>query len=128
LHESVDFRGALLRAKNGPKAYVCLAGAEAVGFILFIPDPVFARGGYLRAIAVAPAFRGKGVGKKMLSFAERMTAERSLHFFLCVSSFNRRALAFYKQRGYIKAGSLPDIIRPGETEHIFWKKLKNRPA
>jgi ribosomal protein S18 acetylase RimI-like enzyme len=127
LHETVNFR-ALLRNRTALKAYVCLTKAQPIGFILFIPEPVFARGGYLRALAVAPDFRGMGVGKKMLSFAEQITAEHSQHFFLCVSSFNRRARAFYKQSGYSKAGRLPGIVRPGETELIFWKKLINRPS
>jgi ribosomal-protein-alanine N-acetyltransferase len=103
LHETIDFRSALSADKTFVRAYVCLAGAEPAGFILFNPEPVFARGGYLRAIAVAPAFRKQGVGKKMLAFAERMTSERALHMFLCVSSFNRRAQAFYKKCGYLKA-------------------------
>jgi ribosomal protein S18 acetylase RimI-like enzyme len=124
LNERIDFRAALSGGRMHMQAYVCLAGTDPVGFVLFTPEPVFARGGYLKAIGVAPAFRGKGVGSMLLSFAEQVTASRAQNFFLCVSSFNRRAMAFYKSCGYCKVGSLRDLIVPGASEHIFWKRLE----
>lgn len=126
LNERVDFRANLLPNKTNTKAYVCIAGKETAGFILFIAEPVFARGGYVRALGVAPEFRGRGIGKKLLAAAEKMCAERALHFFLCASSFNLRAQAFYKQCGYSRVGKLPGLIMPGVSEYIYWKRL--RPA
>jgi ribosomal protein S18 acetylase RimI-like enzyme len=126
LGETIDFPGAMGRNSTGTKAYACMEGRNVAGFVLFIPEPVFARGGYLRAIGVAPAFRGRGVGRKLLAFAEQKTSERALHLFLCVSSFNRPALAFYKKCGYRGAGRLPGLIKPGTAELIFWKRLKRR--
>ncbi len=122
LKEGVDFL-AVLRDKS-TLSLVCLAGTEVAGFILFLPGPVFARGGYLRAIAVAPSFRGQGVGSLLLSRAETITAKHASHFFLCVSSFNRRGQAFYKSRGFRKVGSLPGLITPHASEFIYWKPLK----
>jgi ribosomal protein S18 acetylase RimI-like enzyme len=124
LRETVDFASLTGRNRTGTSAFVCTVGGVVAGFVLFIPEPVFARGGYLRAIGVAPPFRGKGVGRALLAFAERKTSERSCHLFLCVSSFNRPALAFYKKCGYRKAGRLPGLIRPGTAELIFWKRLR----
>jgi ribosomal-protein-alanine N-acetyltransferase len=124
LQESIDFRSSLRPAGANTRAYVCIAGDEVAGFILFIPEPVFARGGYLRALGVSPSHRRQGIGKKLLRFAEKMTAVRAVHFFLCVSSFNRRAQAFYKKCGYIRAGALPGIIRKGISEYIYWKRLR----
>ena len=122
LKESVDFPAAL-RDKS-TRSLVCLAGAEVAGFILFLPSPVFARGGYLRAIAVALSFRGQGVGSLLLARAETITAQHASHFFLCVSSFNRRGQAFYKSCGFRKVGSLPGLITPDASELIYWKPLK----
>ncbi len=126
LREGIDFRPYLVRNRTNTLAYVCVSGDEPVGFILFIPEPVFARGGYLKAIGVSPLHRGRGIGKKLLSFAEQRTARSALHFFLCCSSFNRGAQAFYRNCGYVKAGSLPDIIVPGASEYIYWKRLRPR--
>lgn len=124
LNERVGFRAAIGVNATNTRAFVCMAGNQIAGFILFIPEPVFARGGYLRAIGVAGEFRGKGIGKRLLSFAEKLSSRRALHLFLCVSSFNRTARAFYKKCGYVKVGTMNGIIKPGLSEHIFWKKLK----
>ena len=68
LNERIDFKKYILLKQ----AYVCMAGEVLTGFIIFTPEPVFARGGYLRAIGVslfnaqaryrkkAPDIRGKG--------------------------------------------------------------------
>lgn len=106
------------------QAYVCMAGEVTAGFIIFTPEPVFARGGYLRAIGVSPSLRRRGIGKKLLSFAEKETARVSECLYLCVSAFNRKAQAFYHARGYAQAGKLADLIVPGATEYIYWKRLR----
>jgi ribosomal protein S18 acetylase RimI-like enzyme len=124
LRERIHFLPARSGERSGVLSYVCTVGAETAGFILFSPDPVFARGGYLRAIGVSPRFRGQGIGKRLLSFAEKTAAKRSLNFFLCVSSFNRGAQAFYKACGYTRAGKLPGLIVQGVSEYIYWKRLR----
>lgn len=126
LNEHIDFWKLLAANRTGAKAYVSRMENRTTGFVVFIPEPVFARGGYLRALGVAAGFRGRGIGKKLLAFAEDRTAERAVHFFLCVSSFNRAGRAFYKKCGYAKAGTLPDFILPGVSEHIFWKRLQKK--
>jgi ribosomal protein S18 acetylase RimI-like enzyme len=120
LREGMDFTTAIKRKQ----AYVAdIAGAVA-GFVVFTPDPVFARGGYLRAIGVASAIRGAGIGRKLLSFAEKTTAKKAPNLFLCVSSFNREAQAFYRKCGYGKVGTIDGLIRRGAAEHIYWKRLR----
>lgn len=124
LGEGVDFKTYIALKQ----AYVCMvlnAGkTEVAGFVIFTADPVFARGGYLRAIGVAPAMRGRGIGRKLLAFMEGMIARRCDNVFLCVSSFNRSAQSFYRKLGYKKAGSLPGLLAPGESEYIYWKRLR----
>jgi ribosomal protein S18 acetylase RimI-like enzyme len=120
LRERVDF---LPFIKKKQAFIVIIAGAVA-GFVIFTPEPVFARGGYLRAIAVAPAIRGSGIGSKLLSFAERTTKQQAPNFYLCVSSFNREGQAFYRKNGYKKVGKIDDLIRKGASEFIYWKTLR----
>ena len=119
LNERIDF----LRYIGLRQSYVCTDDGRVVGFIIFTPEPVFARGGYLRAIGVSPDARRQGIGKKLMSFAEAKTARRSRFFYLCVSSFNRSAQSFYKNRGYTKVGALPGLLMPGASEFIYWKRL-----
>ncbi len=127
LTERFDFAYALSPARSYIKSYVYTVDRRAVGFIVFTPNPVFARGGYLRAIGVAPGMRRQGIGKKLMAFAEKTTARHSPNFYLCVSSFNRRAQAFYKALGYIRVGKIPGLIIPGSSEYIFWKRLGQQP-
>ncbi len=124
LGEHIDFANTLSR-ENRPydRAYVCIVKNKAVGFVIFTPQPVFARGGYIRSIGVAPSLRRLGIGRKLLSFAEKFVAGRSPNVYLCVSSFNKRAQAFYRDSGYTKVGKLQDFILAGASEYIYWKRL-----
>ncbi len=124
LGEGVDFR-TYITLKQAHVCTLLTAGkTEVAGFVIFTADPVFARGGYLRAIGVAPAMRGHGIGRKLLFFMEGMVARRCDNIFLCVSSFNRPAQSFYRKLGYKKAGTLPGLLVPGESEYIYWKRLR----
>jgi ribosomal protein S18 acetylase RimI-like enzyme len=123
LGERVDFTQALSRKPFSGEAYVCAVDGRAAGFIVFTPEPVFARGGYLRAIGVAPGMQRRGIGGKLLSFAEKAVSRRAPHFYLCVSSFNRKAQAFYAQQGYRRIGKIPGLLVPGASEYIYWKRL-----
>jgi len=120
LHDRIDFEK-YIRLKQ---AHVCMSGEELAGFIIFTPEPVFARGGYLRAIGVSPSMRRYGIGKSLLTFAEKETARSAQYLYLCVSSFNRKAQAFYHDQGYVRAGRLADLIVPGFSEYIYWKRLR----
>jgi len=123
LRERIDFSKYM--ALN--QAYVYLKEGEPAGFIIFTPDPVFARGGYIRAVAVDPVMRRHGIGEKLLAFAETVIARRSPNAYLCVSSFNRRGQMFYRSLGYTRVGSLPDLIVQGASEYIYWKRLRPLP-
>ena len=120
LQENIDFRPYIERKQ----AHVCTIDGKPAGFIVFTPEPVFARGGYLRAIGVDPGWRRRGIGKKLLAYAEARTMRQAPNFYLCVSSFNRRAQAFYKRLGYDRVGKIPDLILAGSSELIYWKRLR----
>jgi len=120
LQERVDFMP-FVRKKQ---AYVAMVEGAVAGFVVFTPEPVFARGGYLRALAVAPAIRRSGIGRNLLGFAEKTTAKQAINFYLCVSSFNREGQIFYRKRGYTKVGKVDGLIRRGASEYIYWKRLR----
>ena len=123
LREKVDFKQAITRGQ----AFACIrregGTIEVVGFILFTAEPVFARGGYLRAIGVAPSLRGQGIGGKLMAFAEKAISRRSDYCYLCVSSFNGEARRLYERRGYAAVGELKDYIIAGASETIMQKRL-----
>ena len=123
LGEGYDFRRLLSGNRSGARSYVMTIEEKTAGFIVFNPRPVFARGGYLRAIGVESSMRKQGIGSQLMKFAEGITARHSPNFYLCVSSFNRKAQAFYRGLGYRRIGKIPDLIIQGASELVYWKRL-----
>lgn len=104
----------------GSSLFAAAAGTP-VGFILLHPRG-FLGSPYIAALAVEEEFRGRKAGSAMLEFAkERFAGSR--HAYLCVSSFNPRALALYQRHGYVKIGELPDFIADGYAEFLMQKRL-----
>ena len=105
----------------GSSLYVA-AAEEIIGFIL-LHQKGFLGSPYIAAVVVAQEFRGTGTGGSMLEFAEQAFAG-ARHAFLCVSSFNSRALPFYQRHGYVKVGELPDFIADGFSEFLMCKRFR----
>lgn len=102
-------------------------GTERCGFVLVRPDGV-AGAPYIVSIAVAPSFRQRGVGATLLSHVEQSYRGRSGHLFLCVSSFNPRARAFYDRHGFEAVGTLRAFLIEGADEILMHKRLAAAPA
>lgn len=95
---------------------------QPCGFILTHPRGV-AGSPYVASVAVAPAWRGHGIGTRLMEFAEQHFAGTSRHIFLCVSSFNERAQALYRRLGYQVVGVLQDYVIEGASETLLHKRL-----
>lgn len=95
--------------------------ADPVGFMLLHPRG-FLGCPYIAVVAVVAGFRSRGIGAQLLDFAEGHFAG-SRHIYLCVSSFNVRALRFYELHGYAKVGELRDFIADGFSELVMQKRL-----
>lgn len=100
---------------------VATLGGQIVGFIAYHLGGTFYHSGYIRWIAVAPHARGRGVGRRLMRFAEERIFRRGPNVFLMASDFNEKAHAFYRKQGYTEVGSLPDYIVPGITERLYRK-------
>ncbi|MBZ5554883.1 MAG: GNAT family N-acetyltransferase [Acidobacteriia bacterium] len=103
--------------------FVARAGPERCGFVLLHPRGL-ASSPYIASIATAGEFRGKGIGSRLLAFAESFVQPRARHIFLCVSSFNTRARALYERQGYTVVGELKDYALQGASELIMDKVLE----
>jgi len=77
--------------------------------------------GYIQSLFVAEGFRGKGLGEKLMGFAEKKILSRSPNIFLCVSSFNKGAIRFYERLGYKRTGLLKDFVKAGHDEILMRK-------
>jgi ribosomal protein S18 acetylase RimI-like enzyme len=94
---------------------------ECFGFIWFVMAGAFHSFPYLHIIAVKEAFRGLGIGKKLLSFFEETVFPDHTKVFLVVADFNPDAKRLYERLGYQQVGVLPGLYKDGITEYLMMK-------
>ena len=99
--------------------YVAKAGEELAGFIILLMQGALV--GYIQTVCVAPEHRNRGMGQRLLAFAEERIFRESPNVFLCVSSFNTGAYRLYLRLGYELIGELKDYIVRGHSELLMRK-------
>ena len=109
---------------NDPEYLVYVAHIEDKCCSVIILDPRGVAGApYIKSVLVEEKYRSHGVGAALISFAENFFKQKSPHLFLCVSSFNQRARAFYERLGYTTIGELKDHIKKGASEILMYKRI-----
>jgi [ribosomal protein S18]-alanine N-acetyltransferase len=111
----------VLSDREVQEVYVAVHRDAVVGFVILVLKGAFV--GYIRTIAVEEDWRSRGLGRRLISFAEERIFRDSPNVFICVSSFNPRARALYERLGYELIGELRDYIIPGNSELIMRKTL-----
>jgi ribosomal protein S18 acetylase RimI-like enzyme len=79
--------------------------------------------GYVQTVCVGVEDRSRGIGRRLMQFAEERIFRESPNVFLCVSSFNPRARALYEKLGYEMVGELKDFIVRGHSEYLLRKTI-----
>jgi [ribosomal protein S18]-alanine N-acetyltransferase len=77
-------------------------------------------------LCVDPRFRGKGLGTRLMSFAEERLFASADNIYLFVSDINPRAIELYERLDYRRVGSLPDYNLKGQTEYLYRKFRRPR--
>ena len=103
------------------EVYVAADGDQLLGFIILVMRGAFT--GYIRSICVDSQARGRGIGSRLVEFAEQRTFRETPNVFLCVSSFNPRARALYERLGYELIGELKNYIVDGASEFLMRKTI-----
>jgi ribosomal protein S18 acetylase RimI-like enzyme len=111
----------ILSDREAQEIYVAAHEGMIVGFVILVMKGAFV--GYLRTVAVHADWRSRGLGRRLIWFAEQRIFRESPNVFLCVSSFNDRARALYERLGYEAVGELRDYIVRGHSELIMRKTL-----
>lgn len=101
--------------------YVAAQGSEVLGFLILSMSGAFV--GYIQTVCVAPGYRGRGIGTRLVAYAEERVFRDSPNVFLCVSSFNGDARRLYERLGYRLVGELEDYIVPGCSELLMRKSI-----
>lgn len=114
---------ASLRLVSDPsrEVYLALVESEIVGFVVLVMHGAFI--GYVQSICVAPDWRNRGIGSRLMSFAEKRIFAETPNAFLCVSSFNEGARRFYERLGYEVVGELKNYLISGHSEILMRKTI-----
>jgi ribosomal protein S18 acetylase RimI-like enzyme len=112
-----------LKAFEGPLKEIWILEMEGVivGFVILQIGGTFK--GYIQTVCVAEAYRGKGLGKRLLQFCEERILKISPNLFICVSSFNKGAIKLYYDFGFKLVGELNDFVKEGFTELLLRKSF-----
>ena len=121
LGRTLDRALAILNDRELQDVYVAAHDGRVIGFVILLRKGAFT--GYIRTVAVRDDWRSRGLGRRLIGFAERMIFRESPNVFLCVSSFNPRARALYERLGYEAIGELRDYIVRGHSEWLMRKTL-----
>lgn len=103
------------------EVYVAMVGEQIAGFTILNMNGGFI--GYVQTLCVAPEWRNKGIGSELMSFAEGRIFNEAPNVFICVSSFNPKALRLYQRHGYEVIGELKDYIVAGHSEILLRKTI-----
>jgi len=103
------------------EVYLAVIGGEIAGFVVLEMSGAFV--GYVKSICISPRWRGRGVGERLMAFAEERIFSEAPNVFLCVSDFNEGARRFYERLGYEAIGELRDYIVPGRSEILMRKSI-----
>jgi ribosomal protein S18 acetylase RimI-like enzyme len=114
---------ALLRNLSSPEreTHVAVRRDEVLGFIVLNLHGGFV--GYIQSVCVAPQWRGRAVGRKLVAFAEERVFREHPNLFICVSSFNVGAQRFYRNLGYEVVGELKNFLVDGHSEILLRKTI-----
>lgn len=99
---------------------------EILGWIYFSPSYKSDRAWDLWWIGVRPNSQSKGVGGKLLSFAEEQVKKANGKILIIETSHTAPldvARNFYLKRGYTRCGYIPDFYSDGDDKIIFTKKI-----
>ena len=92
------------RMKEGP-IWVALESETIVGTVSVVPK---GEALYVRGMAVDPAARGKGIGRRLLDCAEEFAVQRGCKsLFLSTTPFLTRAILLYEHYGFQRTGDGP---------------------
>ena len=81
---------------------------------------------FVRAVFVAEPERGKGIGRKLLSAAEKLAQENRCDA-ICLDTFDFQAPDFYEKSGFRVFGVLEDYPR-GHRRYYMVKILSREPC
>ncbi len=113
--------GYLLREDASLHRYAVSVDGHLVG-VICVRYP-WLRGPYIELLGVFPNYRGKGIGKQLLAWAEAEARAVANNLWVVASSFNHQALNLYQSLGFCQIGPIPGLVTPEHDEILLRKCL-----
>jgi len=114
-------RESLFGARPAAEVIIAYAGDTPAGFALFFHNYstfLGRRGLYLEDLFVLPAFRSRGVGRRLLSYLARLAVERKCgRLEWWVLDWNESAIRFYQSLGAIPMNDWTVYRLTGDALH-----------
>jgi ribosomal-protein-alanine N-acetyltransferase len=117
---------------TGREVYLVGSGEGTRAFLILDMRGPFS--GYIQTVCVRTDCRGRGIGRRLIEWAERRILRERPNVFLCVSSFNREAYRLYQRMGYEVVGELKNYLVDGHSEILMrktsgpWETFRNPPS
>jgi [ribosomal protein S18]-alanine N-acetyltransferase len=93
-------------------------GVVAAGGLWLAPEAA-----HVLRLAVAPAWRGRGLGGQLVGALVAAAARAGQHALtLEVRASNRTAVSLYRRHGFVEAGVRPCYYPDGEDAVILWRR------
>jgi ribosomal protein S18 acetylase RimI-like enzyme len=103
------------------EVFIARIDGQCVGCLIICMIGAFR--GYIQTIVVAEQWRNRGIGSRLLAFAEEYVFKREPNLFICVSSFNKKAKELYLRQGFEVVGELHNYIVQGYSEILMRKTM-----
>jgi [ribosomal protein S18]-alanine N-acetyltransferase len=104
------------------RRFELVVGDELAG-IAAIQTP-FLHGPYLQILAILPEFQGRYLGSAILEWMEREARlQEARQLWLCVTTYNTHARAFYERFGFEEAAVLDKLATEVSDEVLMRKRL-----
>ena len=112
-------------ADFGHRCFVWEEAGRVLGYVYHAPEEMTDRTWYLWWIAVAADQQGRGLGGKLLAFAEddvRTLGGRLLVVETSTTEHYEPTRRFYLRHGYTAAAQIPDFYADGDGMAVFTKR------
>lgn len=116
---------------QGHRAYLLEEDNRTFGYIYYAPAPMAENTWYVYWIAVTPGFQSRGIGGKLLKWAEddvRMREGRLMFIETSALAHYEPTRKFYLRKGYKLAAQLSDWYADGDDMVVFRKRLTGLDA
>ncbi len=110
----------LASTDGGVSRYLVKVGEEPAGAVS-VRFP-WLKGPYLELLALLPSFQGRGIGSAILGWFEQEGVRLGArNLWVCASSFNAKAMRFYRRHGFREAAILGGLVAEGYDEILLRK-------